>query len=407
MKRVLTHHAGRIALILLLFGAVCSVAAAAGATASDEDQPSGKKAAGADGRDAGQFIWRGKRLAEKIGCLACHGWLGSYGRTAPDLLGMTRGRKTAEILAALWNHVPHMARKVRTGWGFPTMSAADLRALMNLFLAMDYIGLPGDADRGLRTLAERGCLACHTLSNDRQAIAPTLADPYLSGSPAALVTALFNHYTGMVATLHKHGRRWPRWNASDLPDIGAALRGMVPPDVHPQLLRPGRPAAGRRQFERLGCSACHAARNASESKPWAGRSAAANGAALLNHIGRVRSTARARGVEQLSENEAADLLAFLTWDTVGLVGGDAARGWRVFRERRCVQCHRPKAEGGISKPYQELATFDDPFAVGAQMFSHGLDMTTATRLRNVPWPRLTVVDVRDLVAFLAPQAPRR
>lgn len=349
-----------------------------------------------------EMIWQGKTVLVKKGCLNCHGFMSGPGNVGPDMTTILRGRRVPEIFASLWNHLPQMAAKFGGSRRISGMNAGELHTLMRMFLALDYVGEPGDADHGMSILAERRCLGCHELDQTSNSVAPSLADPNLSGSPVGLLVALWRGFPAMSAELRTRRRPWITWYGGDLADLSAAIRTLLPPGTKPRLLSPGDPAAGEGEFTRLGCIGCHHEAGEGDVAPWSARSAAENGAAILNHFQEVRQSAFRAGAGEPSEPDVADLLAFLTWDGQGLSSGDPQRGWQIFQSRNCIQCHRPQAEGGISKPYTELARFTDPYAAAAAMISHGSRMTEAARMKQVPWPRLTPREVLDLVAYLAP-----
>jgi mono/diheme cytochrome c family protein len=55
---------------------------------------------------------RGKTLAKRKNCLACHGTGAESANTAPDFKKMDRLDQPVTIVAAMWNHASRMEQKM-------------------------------------------------------------------------------------------------------------------------------------------------------------------------------------------------------------------------------------------------------------------------------------------------------
>lgn len=351
----------------------------------------------------------GQALIQEKGCANCHGILGPGGRQGPDLLHTARGKSAPDLLADMWNHVPQMVAALLAGERLPPLTAAELRDVVGYLNFINYLGSPGDAQRGGAELAEMSCLACHDL-RQRGKVGPALVVPGRSASPVGLVTGLWNHYPGMHDALRDRGRPWFAWNGDLLTNLSRYLESLAPASGPAALLAPGEPLEGSRVFARLGCGGCH---GPSDAAAWAAvmrrsnaRSAAENGAALLGHLpalGRRPSGAS----RQVTEKEMADLLAYLSLAGADLPGGDPRAGRAVFERKRCGECHAlPDGKRGIGPDVLDMPAIVDPYDVAALMMRHARNMKTATELEHVPWPQMEPDELLDLYAFLAAQ-PRR
>ena len=348
----------------------------------------------------------GQQLLLQKGCTNCHGILGPSGRQGPDLMRVARGRGAADLLAGMWNHIPQMSSALLAGEKLPNLSANELRDLVGYLSFVNYLGEVGDYHRGETLLADMSCLGCHDL-HQKGKIGPALFADGRTASPVGLVTDLWNHYPPMHQALQGHDLAWFHWTEGIVTDISGYLRTLAPTGEPSALPYPGDPREGAGLFARLGCAGCHAPK---QGEAWVQfvrkanrRSAAGNGALLLGHLPRLGEGAghSAQPLRPLTEKNMADLLAYLGFAGADLPGGDAARGRRVFENKRCVGCHAlPGAKPGIGPDLAKMPVIADPYEAAALMFQHARDMKTATELKHIPWPQMEPEELQDLYAFL-------
>jgi mono/diheme cytochrome c family protein len=76
-------------------------------------------------------VGRGRTILERKGCLGCHSLNGRGGESGPDFADMEESRSNAEVISALWGHLPMMQDQPKAGWA-PMTSAeiADLAAFL-------------------------------------------------------------------------------------------------------------------------------------------------------------------------------------------------------------------------------------------------------------------------------------
>ncbi len=348
----------------------------------------------------------GRELILRKGCVNCHGILGPGGRQGPDLLRAARGKGPPELLAAMWNHIPQMVQSLLAGERLPALSAGELRDLVGYLSFVNYLGDPGDPERGGVQLAEMPCLACHDLGQRGQ-IGPALVRSDRAAAPVGLVADIWNHYPGMSAALRDRGLPWFQWSGELVTNVSSYLRRLVPAPAHAPLLAPGDPEEGARLFVRLGCASCHGP----QGRSWVAlareagrRSGAENGAALLRHLPTLERGTRRVGtaLRPLPEKAMADLLAYLGLAGAELAGGDAAKGRAVFERKRCHDCHAlPGEKPGIGPDVAAMPAGADPYEAAALMLQHARDMKLATELKQIPWPRMESEELLDLYAFLS------
>jgi len=85
-----------------------------------------------------------------------------------------------------------------------------------------------------------------------------------------------------------------------------------------------------------------------------------------------------------------------------LLPGDIKEGWKVFNEKKCVQCHSIWGEGGKGGP--DLGTLPEsyvsPSKLAALMWNHGPEMWGRMAERKIPLQKIEKKEMSDLFAFL-------
>ncbi|MEO7142198.1 MAG: c-type cytochrome, partial [Bryobacteraceae bacterium] len=150
---------------------------------------------------------QGEQLFKSKGCAACH-----TGRLA---LGPRLKNETlTDIAAAMWNHAPKMAVAP------VPLAPGEMREIVSFLWARQFFEDSGDAKRGNRVFAAKGCARCH---NGGTGGAPVLPGSGRRFSSAAMVAALWRHGQHMQEQMVKEGIRWPRFSAREMSDLIAYL----------------------------------------------------------------------------------------------------------------------------------------------------------------------------------------
>jgi cytochrome c2 len=177
---------------------------------------------------------------------------------------------------------------------------------------------------------------------------------------------------------------------------------------------PDNPLDGRFVFENKRCHACHGV--ASGEHAIAPRLAESNfdgsfldlGAALWNHVPGMSVSLEASGLPwpQLSEREAASLVAFLYFiDYLGRPG-DPQAGAETFSARGCSGCHSVGGEDrGVGPDLADLTRFPSPLFVAQATWNHGPAMFATMQRRGIEPPSFEEGDLADLSAYIRQKAP--
>ncbi len=178
----------------------------------------------------------------------------------------------------------------------------------------------------------------------------------------------------------------------------------------------GDPMKGQALFVTKGCVECHAVRGAGgRIGPDLGRTAVKGSfyeiaSALWNH-----SLAMGEKMKEFrlvrpsfSDNELADLLAFLYFLNYFDEPGDPEAGKVLFAQKHCIQCHGIGKQGGIGGP--RLDSFprgSSPLRIAQDLWNHGPAMIPAIRARGLDIPKFDGNEIIDLFAYLRVQGQRK
>ena len=343
---------------------------------------------------------RGARLFETLSCVQCHSVQGERGggKLGPDLGRIVNRNFTPATLAAtMWNHAPAMwetmrAREVRAG-DLDEQAAADLFAY---FYASRFFEKPGDAGRGKRLFADRGCAGCHGLNKAARPSIKPVSEWEALADPVALAEAMWNHRFSMLAESGTRRVRWPELSAQDLADVLVYLRNLPAPPSKPAVFRIGAGTDGGAVFNSKGCTGCHESGAVLAGKIKV-QTLTEIAATMWNHAPKM--AAAGAKPAKLEPGEMRELLGYLWSEKFFEDSGNTASGRRVFTSKRCGTCHEDASTGA-----PKLGSGGKLYS-GATMVSvlwrHGPRMLDQMKGKNIPWPRFEGEQMSDLIAFLS------
>jgi mono/diheme cytochrome c family protein len=174
------------------------------------------------------------------------------------------------------------------------------------------------------------------------------------------------------------------------------------------------PMAGSQVFGSKGCVKCHSVNGLGGTLgPDLGhiaerRSLYDLAATMWNHLPRMGQQMQELGIErpQLSEREAADLVAFLFTLDYFDPPGDSEAGEHLFDEKKCVVCHQVGVHGGVAGPsLDHLGQYGSPILVAAAMWNHGPGMQAMMEDKGIERPTFSGSELTDLIAYLESISP--
>jgi mono/diheme cytochrome c family protein len=173
----------------------------------------------------------GAHLFQVKGCAQCHAINGVGGKDGPDLGRIAEPRSFYDLATAMWNHLPQMASRIwRSRADRPHLTPnemSDLTAFLYTPRSFDekrLRGGPGDPQRGLQLVAEKGCLGCHSLTGPGGKAAGSLDRLKGLDSPWTIIATMWNHSFLMELKASERKNAWPTLSSDEMADLVAFLR---------------------------------------------------------------------------------------------------------------------------------------------------------------------------------------
>jgi cytochrome c2 len=117
----------------------------------------------------------------------------------------------------MWNHAPLMFYKT------PPLEAGEMRELAGYLWSLQYFEERGDAGRGARVYARKGCDSCHA---DASWYAPSLSKRAQPLNSIGVVSALWRHGPEMVKRMQERKMEWPRFRDDEMRDLIAYVNSL-------------------------------------------------------------------------------------------------------------------------------------------------------------------------------------
>jgi mono/diheme cytochrome c family protein len=338
---------------------------------------------------------RGAELFTTLSCIQCHGVNGTGGGIAPDLGRLVDRNFTPSLLAAtMWNHAPAMWSAMRAAnVPLPDVDEQAADDLFAYFYSTRFFEKPGDAARGKRIFADRGCGGCHGVTTEIQPGIPPVSRWEDLNRPFALTEAMWNHMPRMLAAVQAKRIAWPTLTGQDLTDLLIYLRNLPATRQFVPELKIEVGPKGAELFRDKDCQRCHSSGTAFAGII-RGRTLTEIAAAMWNH-GPIMAGQKAPPAV-FQPGEMGDLLSYL-WARQFLEDGrDPVLGRRVFAARRCAGCH----ETGAAPALPVAGHVYSAASMIAALWHHGPAMLDRMKSQGIAWPRLDAADMSGLIAYL-------
>jgi len=362
----------------------------------------------------------GAKIFEQKGCVKCHSLAGEGGQIGPDLGKIYLKGSLYDIAGILWNHAPVMSERMREQKiQRPLFTAPEMANLIALLSGYQYylahLGKPGDPSIGERLFQDKSCNKCHSFEEAWEKPGPSLK--YYKGkySLIGLAQVMWNHGPEMEKTMEQLKITRPKFSGDEIIHLLAFLQaGGKDSRIEKRYLEPGNPNRGRKLFVEKGCIKCHSIRGeGGKIGPDLGkrvdthlRSMPELAGILWNHEPQMWKKMREKGIQfiKFSQEEMADLVAFLYFINYFEKPGDIKKGEKLFEQKKCLVCHSVKGQGGSIGPDLALVPeLTSPVDIATQMWNHAPLMEEATQELKIPWPRFKPSEMRDILEYLASQ----
>jgi hypothetical protein len=140
------------------------------------------------------------------------------------------------LAAAMWNHFPRMGERIReVNRDRPYLTGAEMHDLVAFLYSRDptrttdarLLGHAGAPDRGQQLVADKGCLACHSISAPQGKRASRFADLKGWDSPWSIVAQMWNHAFLMQLDAQEQGIAWAPLSDVEMADLVAYLQQLM------------------------------------------------------------------------------------------------------------------------------------------------------------------------------------
>lgn len=366
-----------------------------------------------------QNVLAGSRIFGTKGCSTCHAISGLGGTVGPDLGRAEETHSFYDFAAAMWNHLPKMASRMRElHIERPHLDSWEMGDLVAFLFWHDYFDPLGDAERGERLFAEKSCIVCHQIGGRGGVAGPNLDFLSHYGSPIQIAAALWNHGPQMTREMTARGIRRPTFASTDLTDLiaylSAAKSGEMP--AGPVYVLPGRSREGRQRFVDKGCAGCHGigGQGSNLAPDLAGARGRRNvidfAAAMWNKAPKMLSAMERYGISvpRLRAQDMADLVAYLTSVRYFRAVGNASRGRVLLQAKGCLQCHSISQRGGrTATDLAKVRILDPPAGVIAALWNHVVIVADSPGGRPLSWATFQPAEMADLTAYFETLAASR
>lgn len=348
----------------------------------------------------------GRLVFEEKGCIECHA-IGGYGGTVgPSLSKELYFGSVIELATIIWNHTPEMNRKFRQmRMDRPQLSENEMLDLFGFLYYLRYLGEPGSVAKGKQVLETKGCITCHSVGEKGGSVGPSFDSIQHYASPLYLIQAMWNHGPAMQEQLKKSDIKYPALSGQNITDFTMYIRHATVGNMEVRM-PPGNPTKGKKVFDDKGCNNCHLAEEKAKrilapdlKKLELKKSATEIASDMWNHGPMMLKEMKKESIDWplFLGSEMADLIAYLYFLGFEDKPGDKNRGERIFKDKGCINCHKP---GGKGQDLKKIKRFDSPIKMVQLMWNHASEMEDLLISQNKPWPILSTGDMCDLYAYL-------
>jgi mono/diheme cytochrome c family protein len=353
----------------------------------------------------------GSRVFGTKGCAKCHSVNGFGGKVGPDLGRIPRPRSFYNLAAAMWNHLPKMAERMRQlGIARPSLNPQETGDLIAFLYTLNYFDPPGNVEAGRRLFAEKKCIVCHQVNGVGGVVGPNLDFLKQFGSPILIAAELWNHGPAMAEAMRAKKIERPTFKDAELRDLIAYLKSTSRTQAEePLYVLPGRADEGRRLFVEKRCIQCHAVRGEGGrvgpdlAERGLHRSLTQFAAAMWNKAPAMLKEMQARGISvpRLQAWEMADLVAYLYFIQYFPEPGDPKKGRELVASKGCLGCHSLQGAGAkVANDLARVKGLDSPATVISALWNHSFIMEYEAGRRKGVWFEVSPEEMANLVAFL-------
>ena len=272
------------------------------------------------------------------------------------------------------------------------------------------VSLVSDLIQGRKVFEDKNCSKCHSVFGQEEKVAPTLQTTRIRGSFLDIFSNIWNHAPAMAVQMRKEGLPRPQFGTSELNHVVSFIYML------PYLGKPGSKVQGEKLLEEKACLICHTIGGIGkkggisldvlahyESQVVLAQRMWNHGPVMLSQM-----ISTGTPVPKFSGNDMNDLFATLSSEgkngkerKISLGVGDAEKGERIFKEKKCNACHSLFGQGGKEGPdLGKTISQANVASLTALLWNHAAEMQKTFREKKLPWPYFSETEMSDLVVFL-------
>jgi mono/diheme cytochrome c family protein len=271
--------------------------------------------------------------------------------------------------------------------------------------------LVGDPRVGAQTFQEKGCGQCHAILGVGPKIGPDLGLLGAAGGTMnGLAMQMWNHAPRMWDQIKHSNVPFPQFSAEEMANLFAYLYVTCYDDES------GNVTHGELLFTQKSCIRCHSIGGVGghvgpdlrDMGPvatpifWA--------QTMWNHAPAMETHMKALNIAwpQFEGEEMSDLLAYVRQARGGsemeseLLPASPSRGWDLFRNKGCINCHAIRGSGGSigpdlgsGRPLPRNLT-----QMAGRMWNHSPQMFAAMQSKGIERPTFAGKEMADIISFL-------
>jgi cytochrome c len=355
---------------------------------------------------------RGEKLFVNKGCVKCHGVTGEEGKIALDLVTKDMGDTPLDLAVKLWNHTPSVVSGMeQTRMVKPALTGREFNDLSVYLYFLRFSDGRGNPARGRSVFTEKGCYLCHPLAGKGKQDQLGFGEFPRNISPIFLSKGIWNHSLDMIARMAQIGMKWPKFRGTEMLDLFEYIKANAKGADDPAFFKPGSPKEGKRVFTAKGCDQCHSIRGEGREggvdlgkEAHTFRTSFTEIASSMWNKGPTILVKMAQGqsrIPTLTSKETVDLFAYLYFLPFADQPGSVINGKILFSEMRCGECHgQDRTRGKLL--YIDHSKYQDTSKANlvASIWNHTLEIMSAGKEEQLPWPLIGKRELADLVEFI-------
>jgi cytochrome c peroxidase len=110
-------------------------------------------------------------------------------------------------------------KELKIEW--PRFEAGEMNDVIAYLYFLNFIGTPGDPEKGEQVFREKGCSSCHTKTTGSKTIGPELANMEKLTSPIQMSQIMWNHAPKMEQTITEAQMQWPKFDKTEMRNLYA------------------------------------------------------------------------------------------------------------------------------------------------------------------------------------------